>query len=199
MSFGIIVVSASIGISQALDLGVAPIDTLVRTLVDVFSLNFTLGVYLTNFSFVIICLMLLKFTKETIPSILVTVIPVLLMGYVITFAYDFSLNVLHVQTYSFILKCIILLTAIISLSLGLNCTIKANVLLTPYDKLILGLASIFKTHYGQARILLDIMLFVIALLIGLIAGYQIIFGVGTVAYMFGVGMSVNATSRLFKL
>lgn len=199
MSIGIMIVSSAIGVSQALNLGVAPIDTLVRTIVDIFPINFRDGVYLTNLMFLGICLLLTKYTKDSIASIIVTIIPVLLMGYVITYSYTLSVNVLHVDEYSFIVKCAVLIAAIMSLSIGLNCTIKANVMLTPYDKLILGIAHIFNTHYGQARILLDIILFATSLLLGVLFHNEVIFGIGTIAYMFGVGMCVEATRGLFKL
>jgi len=124
-----------------------------------------------------------------------SIINMCLLGYVIQYATTFIQNTIGDGTgKSFLYQLIYMLISLIILSLGLSMYQVANLGVSPYDYLALGMTEHFKLPYFVNRVITDtfcVLLIVFSVLIGFISWSNSHLGLGTVLAAFCLGPFVN--------
>ncbi len=131
-----------------------------------------------------------------------TVINLFLLGYVVQFsAKGWEIIIGDGDDFSFPVKIIVMIVALIILSFGLSMYQTANMGVSPYDYLALGFTDKLKTSYSLNRIITDagcVLIIVAAVLLKFTDWTHSHLGIGTVICAFCLGPLVGAFTRINK-
>lgn len=129
-----------------------------------------------------------------------TVINLFLLGYIVQFSVKgWEMLIGNGDNFSFIQQLIVMVIALVILSFGLSMYQVADMGVSPYDYLALGMADRFKPPYFVDRIITDaacVLIIIIAVLAGLLNWSGSHLGIGTIICAFCLGPLVGAFSKI---
>lgn len=131
-----------------------------------------------------------------------TVINLFLLGYIVQFSLKgWEVIIGDGSGFSFFQQIIVMIIALVILSFGLSMYQVANMGVSPYDYLALGMADRFKPPYFVDRIITDagcVLIIIISVLAGLLTWKDSHLGIATVICAFCLGPLVGVFTKLNK-
>lgn len=180
--FGLIIISICVGMLRVLNLGVDPFVALTIGLN--YALNIGFGTLMMILNGIMFLIMLAK--KKQLVGI-GTIVGALGIGYIIDIVYYHFFISLIISELHLLLRLIILLTTLITLSFGAALTIVANLGILPYDAIGIIIEDITKgkIKFKWARVALDTICAITAFILGSTLG------IATIITVFMLGPFIN--------
>lgn len=184
----------SIGLNLLIfaDIGLSPFDSLTLLIGNITGLNFGNAALLVHFSMLIILVIIHKKINQTIKELVLSLLSIFIITrFINLYAFLLILSGLSLNSLS------LFIIGFLLFALGLAIYINLNIIIAPYDKLVVGLQYLTKQKIGTLKVFLDIGVTFIVIIINLLTVNDVKISLVTLFLMFGTGIMINIYNKLF--
>ena len=169
-----------------MDIGMSPFDTATLAFQEFFNIaGFGDASFILHLSFAVIMLLLYKKLNIKVKDIFISILCIFLITRLISLYSEFiKLTILDFSYITF-------LVAFITLNFGLFLMSKSNMIIAPYDKLVVEISLFVKKELGIIRTICDSLLIVVVVLLILLSIVTTTISIGTVFITVFTGLNIK--------
>lgn len=192
---GTILLAISINFIISINWGMSTFDSACLTTQYLFDIDkYGDAVLLTHSVFLLLLIIFMKKLQSNWKHIGIAVISIIIVSRIINmfgFIIDFEYS-------SKLIMLLIFLVNVIIVNLGIYLMAKSTLVATPYDRFVIQFSSATSRDLGRARLIVDVIVFAIALVIILVAKLEVPISLATLFIVFASGPIITLWGKVLK-
>lgn len=189
---GINLMSIGLNIVLNINIGVGPFDSATMLIQDLCSLEkFSNASFMLHMLFAIALISLHKLFNLKVIEIVFSCVSILIITRFVG-VYETLIDFNSANLFLFVIGFLVL-------NLGLYLISISNIIIAPYDKFVVQLASIKNIELGRVRLLCDATLIIIVILLNAFNLSNVVISFGTLFITVGTGFNISLYNKLLKL
>lgn len=192
---GSLCLAISINFIIGINWGMSTFDTACFTTLKLLGIEkYGDAVLVTHGFFIILLVLFMKKLQSNWKHIAISIISILLVSRVINF-FGFIIDIEYTNQY---ITAIIFLVNVALINLGIYLMANSTLVATPYDRFVIQLSTSTNRDLGKARLIVDVVVFLIALFFIITQGLDIPVTLATLFIVFVSGPIITFWGKVFK-
>ncbi|WOO86802.1 hypothetical protein RZE82_06680 [Mollicutes bacterium LVI A0039] len=192
---GTLCLAISINFIIGIDWGMSTFDTACYTTMQFFNVpKFGDAVLITHSFFLVLLVLFMKKLQSSWKHILIAVISILVVSRVINF-FGFIIDIEYANN---VVMFIVFLLSVVTVNLGIYLMATSSLVATPYDRFVIQLSAATNRDLGNARLIVDVVVFLIALAVIFIFKLDVPLSIATLFIVLISGPIITFWGKVLK-